>query len=41
MIYVVGVALFIVCFLMLVSYVDWREHMDFWDEFKNRRDEDE
>lgn len=41
MIYVVGCALFVVCFLLLVNYIDYREQMDLWDEFEYRRDEDD
>lgn len=32
MIYVVGGALFVVCFLLLVSYLDWLEEMDESDD---------
>lgn len=28
MIYIVGITLFVVCFLLLVRYLDWLEEMD-------------
>lgn len=40
MIYVVGGALFVISFLLLITYIDWREEMDWWDEFEYKKDED-
>ena len=41
MIYIVGITLFVVCFLLLVSYIDWQKKMDWWEEFEYRRDEND
>jgi len=39
MIYVVGIALFVVSFLLLIVFIDWWDEMDFRDEQDDDRDE--